>query len=569
MTRRRGMMRAVLGGMAAFALALGGVTTAAAAEPDTDTISGTVTREDDGSPVVGVTVSASGRNGGWGSAVTDEAGTYTIPDLAADSYVVTFMPDGTDLKREFWENTFDDAQATPVVIGGGAAVSGIDASLAVGGGIQGVVTREDDGTPLENVGVQALDERNEIVGSTTTDATGAYDLGGLPAGAYRLRFGSPDPALLSEFWENAYRWDAATRVTIVEGETVAGMDAALTTAGYITGTVTNGANGEPLFATVLAYDAEERFDLELHTTDGDGAYRIGVPAGTYKVLFMSTGLAVEWWNDAPVWDSAVEITVAAGEEVDGIDAVLDKIATVNGTVTVASDKPARVSVRAWSDGVEVNNRVITSDAGAFSLPLQKGTYTLEATATFTDGTPPVTQYFDGVETADEASPLTLAPGDIVEGIDFVLDPDEEPEPAPALTLSAGTVVAGNEITVSGTGFAPGAEIAFELHSDPIALGALTADAGGALRGSLRIPASAPAGAHTLVALSGTTVIASTPLSVTAAAGSGGTGSGSATTDGTGGALASTGSDAPVLAATGALLLLFAGLTLVRRRRTQS
>ncbi|WP_136057458.1 carboxypeptidase-like regulatory domain-containing protein [Microbacterium sp. K24] len=567
MTRRRGMMRAVLGGMAAFALALGGVTAAVAAEPETDTISGTVTREDDGTPVAGVMVTASGENGGWGYTVTDEVGAYTLPDLVADSYVVTFMPDGTDLKREYWENTFDYAQATPIVVDGGGAVSGIDASLAVGGGIQGVVTREDDDTPLENVSVQALDERNEIVGATQTDASGAYDLGGLPTGSYRVRFGAPDAETLSEFWESAYNWDTATPVSIVEGQTTAGMDAALATAGYITGTVTNGVGGEPVFTTVLAYDVAERFDLEFHFTDGDGAYRIGVPAGTYKVLFMSTGLAVEWWNDAPVWDSAVEITVAAGEEVDGIDAVLDKIATVNGTVTVASDKPADVSVRAWSEGVEVTNRVITSDTGAFSLDLQKGTYTLQATATFTDGTPPVTQYFDGVATAGEATPLTLAPGDIVEGIDFVLDPDEEPEPA--LTLSAGTVVAGKEITVSGTGFAPGAAIAFELHSDPIALGTLTADAGGVLRGSFRIPASAPAGAHTLVALSGTTVIASTPLTVTAAAGSGSNGSGSATTGGASGALASTGSDAPVFAATGALLLLFAGLTLVRRRRTQS
>lgn len=54
----------------------------------------------------------------------------------------------------------------------------------------------------------------------------------------------------------------------------------------------------------------------------------------------------------------------------------------------------------------------------------------------------------------------------------------------------------------------------------IARGTLTADADGVLQGTLRIPARAPAGAHALVALSGTTVIARTALTVTAAAGTG-------------------------------------------------
>lgn len=566
MTRRRGMMRAVLGGMAAFALALGGATTAAAAAPDTDTISGTVTRDDDGSPVSGVMVTASGENGGWGYTVTDEAGAYTLPDLAADSYVVTFMPDGTDLKREYWENTFDYSQATPIVVDGGAAVSGIDASLAVGGGIRGVVSREDDGAPLENVSVQALDGRNEIVGATKTDAAGAYDLGGLPAGTYGVRFGSPDPDLLSEFWQNAYSLGAATLVTVSEGQTVQAIDAALVAPAYISGTMTRSDDGTPVVGFVNIDGVDVQFDSDFINTDSAGTYRTAVPPGTYRVLFrtFTPGLMLEYWEDAGLWENATLLTVEPGEEVAGISAALDTIAEISGTVTVDSDKEHEVVVEAWSDGVQADN--ITASTGSYRFVLPKGTYTLKATATFTDGTPAVTQYFDGVATADEATPITLSPGDNVGGVDFALEPDEETEPVPALTLSAGTVVAGNDIAVSGTGFAPGAEIVFELHSDPIALGTLTADAGGVLSGSLKIPASAPAGAHTLVALSGATVVASTPLSVTAAAGQGGTGSGGATTGGTGGALATTGSDAPVAAATTALLLLLAGLTLVRRRR---
>jgi LPXTG-motif cell wall-anchored protein len=165
-------------------------------------------------------------------------------------------------------------------------------------------------------------------------------------------------------------------------------------------------------------------------------------------------------------------------------------------------------------------------------------------------------------------------GETVSGIDFALTVDTGPEVKPTLTLSAGSIRAGKDITVSGTGFAPGATIAFELHSDPIALGTLTADADGVLQGTLRIPATAPAGAHTLVALSGSTVLASTALTVTAAAGTGGqTGGGVASPGGgaatPGGQLATTGADAPVaLLALGVLLAVMGGM-LVRRRRVES
>ncbi|PVE98438.1 carboxypeptidase-like regulatory domain-containing protein [Microbacterium sp. TPD7012] len=566
MTRRRGMMRAMLGGMAAFALALGGATTAAAAGPEdaagSGFISGVVTREDDGTPLEGVTVSAGGEGAAWVSTQTDETGAYSLTGLAPGSHLVSFTPEGTDLKSEYWENAERWDSATPIVIGDGTVVAGIDAALSVGGTITGVVTREDDSSPLENVSVSALDAHNEIVGMARTDATGGYHLGGLPDGSYRLRFGSPDPELLSEFWENQYRGDSGTVIAVVSGQTTAGVDAALAAAGYISGTVTSGADGQPLFSSVLVYDVDERFDFEFSYTEVDGGYRVAVPAGTYKVLFRSSGLAEEWWNDAPVWDAATAVTVSAGDEVEGVDAVLDEIATVTGTVTVDAGAASEILVEAWSDGIQVANKYADPATGAYSMLLQKGTYILKATATFTDGaTATISQFFDGVETAAEATPLSLSPGDIVQGIDFLLTADTEPEPA--LVLSSGAVQAGGDITVSGTGFAPGAEITFELHSDPIVLGTLTADAGGVLKGSFTIPASAPAGAHTLVAFSGVTVVATAALNVTAA---GSAGSGGATTGGTGGALANTGSDAPVAAAATALLLLLAGLTLVRRRR---
>lgn len=68
-----------------------------------------------------------------------------------------------------------------------------------------------------------------------------------------------------------------------------------------------------------------------------------------------------------------------------------------------------------------------------------------------------------------------------------------------LNASPATVAQGGTVTVSGSGFAPNASVALTLFSDPISLGTLTANASGAISGTVTIPATAPTGAHRLEA----------------------------------------------------------------------
>jgi uncharacterized repeat protein (TIGR02543 family) len=69
------------------------------------------------------------------------------------------------------------------------------------------------------------------------------------------------------------------------------------------------------------------------------------------------------------------------------------------------------------------------------------------------------------------------------------------------SLSAGVSDAGGRmtVTVTGSGFTPGEPVIVVLHSDPVVLGTLVADAAGNVSGSFTIPAGTPAGAHTVVA----------------------------------------------------------------------
>lgn len=152
----------------------------------------------------------------------------------------------------------------------------------------------------------------------------------------------------------------------------------------------------------------------------------------------------------------------------------------------------------------------------------------------------------------------------------------DPVDAAAITLSSKTVKAGGTVTVSGTGFEPGADVKLELRSDPVSLGAATADGNGDFRQQVTIPAAVPVGAHTLVVLRADGTELSAPLTVTARDGGGtgggvggGTGGGAVVDpggDGSGlpGGLANTGAEPWMLLAAGALTVL-TGAALLRYR----
>ncbi|GAA2048224.1 hypothetical protein GCM10009820_02950 [Leifsonia soli] len=130
-------------------------------------------------------------------------------------------------------------------------------------------------------------------------------------------------------------------------------------------------------------------------------------------------------------------------------------------------------------------------------------------------------------------------------------------PPTALTLSAGSGAVGDRITVSGTHFAPGTQVALVFNSTPVSLGTATAQADGTLTFAFSVP-TVPAGAHTVTASIGGTVVASAAFTVTAA--------GTASSSGDPAALASTGSDVSGMAGLIALALLIAGALLMLRRR---
>ncbi|MBN9141102.1 MAG: discoidin domain-containing protein [Micrococcales bacterium] len=130
------------------------------------------------------------------------------------------------------------------------------------------------------------------------------------------------------------------------------------------------------------------------------------------------------------------------------------------------------------------------------------------------------------ERQEETAPKYLAeypvPGDPDAGIDppaAPADPATDPETAPAaapvsVVLSASTVRQGGVVHVEASGLPVGAPVDVTLHSTPQLLATAVADASGRISLDVRIPASTPVGAHTVVVSSGS-ASGSAALTVTA------------------------------------------------------
>ncbi|MDQ0894717.1 carboxypeptidase-like regulatory domain-containing protein [Agromyces ramosus] len=223
----------------------GSTTTTEVVLPRLASIRGTVTSAVDGSAVAGASVSVTNVApfGRGGYATTDAAGTYVIEGLDAGSYRLSVSSGGLA--------PFESPEL--VVVGAGAAVTGVDAVLSRGGTISGVVTSS-DGSSVVGSPVSVHGANGWTVKVTSVRADGTYTIDALAPGEYRLGFGTfkdTPGEFIEEWYSDAVDFDSATVITIADGETLTGFDAEIAPFAetIVPGTVTivgNAAPGETL-----------------------------------------------------------------------------------------------------------------------------------------------------------------------------------------------------------------------------------------------------------------------------------------------------------------------------------
>jgi hypothetical protein len=222
--------------------------------------------------------------------------TCTAPD-ANGEYVLGGLPAGIPLAIEFipsyrsryliqfYKGVRTLAGATKIILPPRELLDHIDADLELGGAIEGTVTAASSGMPIAGVEACAREAGTGVsYGCTDTGELGTYALGDLPPGSYVVSFFGH--GVTTEYEPKSYN-DQATAIPLAAGETVTGIDVAMTRGAKVTGTVVAAATGFPLqgVSACLIRSAALMPDRCVYSGPG-GSYAFeGIPAGEYQVGF--------------------------------------------------------------------------------------------------------------------------------------------------------------------------------------------------------------------------------------------------------------------------------------------
>jgi len=323
-------------------------------------------------------------------------------------------------------------------------------STALAGSISGMVISDGPGNPpIQGIGVCANPHPEAFeMTCTQTDANGIYALSGLANASYYVRFSNQpnDLNYVSEFYDDKKEYPGDL-VVIGAVQDQGGIDADLEIGSVIKGTATDADTlGPAVGARVCASTATPVYYVDCGVTGADGSYEInGLTAGEYTVHFAgenAVNYLSQYYDDEEIVSGQSRFVLAAKETITGIDAKLHPGAQIFGRVTEAgSELPQdRVEVCLWdtvhAPEPEFREPCTETDAsGNYAFrSLRPSTYKV----LFSYGYPLAPrdllfpQWWDGVTTAAEATPITIAPPETRTKIDahlvhYPVDPPPRPE----------------------------------------------------------------------------------------------------------------------------------------------
>ncbi len=385
-------------------------------------ITGTVTNGADGSPLVGVVVTAYGLGVmPWcAQDTTVEDGTYRMAVPAPGIYVVRAEAPG--FVPEYYDDARSLREASPLNVAPGDTLSRIDFALGRGGAISGLVAAEADSTPLLGAHVHAyLPLLPQVRHHAVTDEEGRYVIQALAAGSYVVE--ATAPGYQGEFYDNARALREATLVKVEEPETTAGVDFYLASSSAITGCVVDAATGAPIaFARVCAHPAlpSRRSDPEAKAlTDSSGSYVLAVRPGAYFVEAKAPDYATQWYDGVKERSLATPVVVLADQHTAGVNFHLYRLGALSGVVTdqLSGTPIMGAVVTAYRQGPGAEAAAARTDEhGAYVISgLQPGDYLVRAVA---GGY--LAEWYPEAATVREASSVAVAAGDTCAGVDFTL-----------------------------------------------------------------------------------------------------------------------------------------------------
>ena len=352
-------------------------------------------------------------------------GSYTL-QVPGGKFIVRAEAQG--YLDEYYDNVRSANLATMLTLGPQDTMrAGVDFSLGTGGTITGVVLQASDNAPVAGAWVTVVSPVNSKppANGVMTDSAGVYRIPGLNTGTY-IVMASKD-GFATQYFDQVSDPSLATDVSVIDGQTTAAIDFALSVPPSISGTVKDGSGNPLAFAEVHAQSIPltptQPMYLFATKTDVNGEYTIVAPPGTYILQAMAQGYMPMWYDQIRQADSATRIVLGTAN-VTGIDFTLNTGGIISGTVRMtggAAVRGARVSIffdKTTNPPFPNNtvNGVVTGDNGAYAIPgLVTGKYIVVAQK---DGF--VLQFYSMASDLTQAKKVDVTEGLTTTGIDFEL-----------------------------------------------------------------------------------------------------------------------------------------------------
>ncbi|MFC4303031.1 carboxypeptidase regulatory-like domain-containing protein [Cohnella boryungensis] len=332
------------------AVASGAVATAnVLLSPNPAVVQGTLNSAADGTPISGATVHLTNSLGVLSAqATTDPSGLYSLPGVFPSTYRISFDASGFQ------------SVGQSVTLGAGQTRT-LDASLQPNPGIVTGTVVSTAGGPVPGTLLEVLDNRNNVIATTTADANGNYTVSSLaPSLNYRLRIS------MAGFVTQIIGFKIAAGQTTIVNISLSPL------AGILTGVVTDAVSEASLPGASVRILSTEGIVQQTAAAGADGSYTIStLSPGYYSVVFAASGYA----------SATIGASVAAGAATV-LNAGLQQLAgALSGVVTRTDGSPVGdAAIRALQNNVIVA-RVNTGEDGSYMLGnLAPGSYTLSARA---------------------------------------------------------------------------------------------------------------------------------------------------------------------------------------------
>lgn len=366
-------------------------------------LSGTVTAEDTGGPVEGVTVTAFTTDDEYvDETVTTATGRWVLPGLETGTGYVLRLDPPEAYVGQWAQDAAYRGDATVY-----HAPATVDVSLVSTVRVQGTV-RDQDGSPAAEVWVDLLPTTDATLGrSAPSDEEGRWSVLVAP-GTYVAAFQAEDGT--AWYADAALDRDSA-RVLDVRPGTPLTLDTRVPPPTRVTGRVTATASGEPVAGVCATLaDPEDLSDQQgLSCTDQYGRYGLTAAAGTWVVVVTDdTG------THAP--GVSEPVTVRPGNTVADVDLALAPGGRLTGRVVDrASGEPVEgvcPAAHAGTEGPYVLGQVIScTDADGrwtlSGLPAQPTTVLVGRDDVH------AARWVGGLDTQASATPHAVVPGESV------------------------------------------------------------------------------------------------------------------------------------------------------------